>query len=491
MTDSAVRVRFCPSPTGNPHVGMVRTALFNWAYARHTGGTFVFRIEDTDSARDSEESYEALLAALRWLGLDWDEGPEVGGDYGPYRQSQRLAVYDDVAARLRESGSAYDCYCSTEELDARRERAMAEKRAPGYDGHCRALSEAQIAAYREEGRRPVLRFRMPDRDITWDDLVRGPITFAADQVPDFVVVRANGEPLYTLVNPVDDALMRVTHVLRGEDLLSSTPRQIALYEALAELGVSDGTTPRFGHLPYVMGEGNKKLSKRDPESSLQWYRDEGYLPEALLNYLALLGWSMGEDREFFGKDEMAAAFSLERVSPNPARFDLKKCTAINGDWIRALDPADLAQRIVPFLVRAGVVSEPLSDRQQATLAAAVPLVQERLETLAQAAGMLGFLLVPEGSFVRDPADVASTLNDDARPVIDAAIGSLESVDEWRAEPIEAALRAGLIDGLGLKPKVAFGPVRVAVSGRRVSPPLFESLEILGRETTLARLRSAL
>lgn len=491
MTDSAVRVRFCPSPTGNPHVGMVRTALFNWAYARHTGGTFVFRIEDTDSARDSEESYEALLAALRWLGLDWDEGPEVGGDYGPYRQSQRLAVYDDVAARLRESGSAYDCYCSTEELDARRERAMAEKRAPGYDGHCRALSEAQIAAYREEGRRPVLRFRMPDRDITWDDLVRGPITFAADQVPDFVVVRANGEPLYTLVNPVDDALMRVTHVLRGEDLLSSTPRQIALYEALAELGVSDGTTPRFGHLPYVMGEGNKKLSKRDPESSLQWYRDEGYLPEALLNYLALLGWSMGEDREFFGKDEMAAAFSLERVSPNPARFDLKKCTAINGDWIRALDPADLAQRIVPFLVCAGVVSEPLSDRQQATLAAAVPLVQERLETLAQAAGMLGFLLVPEGSFVRDPADVASTLNDDARPVIDAAIGSLESVDEWRAEPIEAALRAGLIDGLGLKPKVAFGPVRVAVSGRRVSPPLFESLEILGRETTLERLRSAL
>ena len=490
MTDSAVRVRFCPSPTGNPHVGMVRTALFNWAYARHTGGTFVFRIEDTDSARDSEESYEALLAALRWLGLDWDEGPEVGGDYGPYRQSQRLAVYDDVAARLRESGSAYDCYCSTEELGARRERAMAEKRAPGYDGHCRALSEAQIAAYREEGRRPVLRFRMPDRDITWDDLVRGPITFAADQVPDFVVVRANGEPLYTLVNPVDDALMRVTHVLRGEDLLSSTPRQIALYEALAELGVSDGTTPRFGHLPYVMGEGDKKLSKRDPESSLQWYRDEGYLPEALLNYLALLGWSMGEDREFFGKDEMAAAFSLERVSPNPARFDLKKCTAINGDWIRALDPADLAQRIVPFLVRAGVVSEPLSDRQQATLAAAVPLVQERLETLAQAAGMLGFLLVPEGSFVRDPADVASTLNDDARPVIDAAIGSLESVDEWRAEPIEAALRAGLIDGLGLKPKVAFGPVRVAGSGRRGSPPLFESLESRGRETTLERLRWA-
>jgi glutamyl-tRNA synthetase len=267
---SDVRVRFCPSPTGNPHVGMVRTALFNWAFARHTGGTFVFRIEDTDSARDTEESYEALLEALRWLGLDWDEGPLVGGPYEPYRQSARMraGTYSDVATRLKAGGFAYDCYCSPEELEDRRERAKAERRAPGYDGHCRALTPEQLAAYIEEARDPVLRFRMPDHDSTWDDLVRGPITFAADQVPDFVMVRANGEPLYTLVNPVDDALMRITHVLRGEDLLSSTPRQLALYDALAAIGVSDGTTPRFGHLPYVMGEGNRKLSKRDPESSL-------------------------------------------------------------------------------------------------------------------------------------------------------------------------------------------------------------------------------
>ena len=490
MTDSPVRVRFCPSPTGNPHVGMVRTALFNWAYARHTGGTFVFRIEDTDSARDSEESYEALLGALRWLGLTWDEGPEVGGDHGPYRQSQRLAIYADVAARLRDGGFAYDCYCSTEELDARRERAMAEKRAPGYDGHCRDLTGEQVAGYIAEGRSSVLRLRMPDRDCTWDDLVRGPITFAADQVPDYVLVRANGEPLYTLVNPVDDALMRITHVLRGEDLLSSTPRQLALYEALAAIGVSDGTTPRFGHLPYVMGEGNKKLSKRDPESSLQWYRDEGYLPEALLNYLALLGWSMGEDREFFSKDEMAAAFSLERVSPNPARFDLKKCTSINGDWIRTLSAGDLADRIVPFLAAAGVVTPTPSDAQLAVLAQAVPLVQERLDSLAQAVPMLSFLLVPDADFTRDEADVVATLTDDAAPVIDAALTSLESLDTWTAGDIESALRAALIDGLGLKPKVAFGPVRVAVTGRRISPPLFESLEILGRESTIARLASA-
>ena len=492
MSDSNVRVRFCPSPTGNPHVGMVRTALFNWAYARHTGGTFVFRIEDTDSARDSEESYVALLEAMRWLGLNWDEGPEVGGPYEPYRQSARMrdGVYTDVANRLREGGFAYDCYCSTEELEARREQAKAEKRAPGYDRHCRALTADQIAAYVAEGRAPVLRFRMPDHDSTWDDLVRGPITFAADQVPDFVLVRANGEPLYTLVNPVDDALMRITHVLRGEDLLSSTPRQLALYGALAAIGVSDGTTPRFGHLPYVMGEGNKKLSKRDPESSLQWYRDEGFLPEALLNYLALLGWSMGEDREFFGKDEMAAAFTLDRVSPNPARFDLKKCTAINGDWIRTLSPEDLAARVVPYLVDAGVVTEPLTAEQQLVLAAAVPLIQERLETLKQSVGMLSFLLVPPARFTVDEADAAAVLTDDASPVIAASITALESLDDWTAAAIEAALREALIDGLGLKPKVAFGPVRVAVTGRRISPPLFESLEILGRDVTLDRLRAS-
>ena len=479
-----VRVRFCPSPTGNPHVGMVRTALFNWAYARHTGGTFVFRIEDTDAARDSEESYDALLSALSWLGLTWDEGPVVGGPHGPYRQSERMDIYADVARRLLEGGFAYECFCSTEELEAAREKAMAEKRAPGYDGHCRALSADQVAAYRADGREAVIRLRMPDRDLTWDDLVRGPVTFAADQVPDYVLVRANGDPLYTLVNPVDDALMRITHVLRGEDLLSSTPRQIALYEALAAIGVSDGTTPRFGHLPYVMGEGNKKLSKRDPESSLQMYRDEGYLPEALLNYLALLGWSMGEDREFFSLPEMAAAFTLERVSPNPARFDLKKCTAINGDWIRALSAEDLASRVIPFLVRSNVLAEPLSDDQRHILMAAIPLIQERLDTLAQAVGMLSFLFVDEvqiESEVREAMDVS---------VVSAALAALEPVSPWSAADIEAALRAALIEGLGLKPKVAFTPVRIAVTGRRVSPPLFESMEILGRDISLARLRAA-
>jgi glutamyl-tRNA synthetase len=464
---------------------MIRSALFNWAYARHTGGTFVFRIEDTDAARDSEESYDALLASLRWLGLDWDEGPEVGGPYGPYRQSERRDSYAEMVTRLLEGGYAYECYCSTEELEARREQAMAEKRAPGYDGHCRELSDAQKQAFIDEGRPAVVRFRMPDHDFTWDDLIRGEITFAAGQVPDYVLQRANGEPLYTLVNPTDDAAMRITHVLRGEDLLSSTPRQIALYEAMIAVGAFEGPVPSFGHLPYVMGEGNKKLSKRDPESSLQMYRDEGYLPEGLTNYLALLGWSPGGDVEFFSKQQMAEAFTLDRVNPNPARFDLKKCTAINGDWIRHLGLDELVDRLVPYLVRDGVVSDPPSPADVELIRAVVPLISERMETLGQASGMVGFLFTDE--IVVDEADAAKILGEQSSEVLAAAEAALSALGEWNTEAIEGALRLALIDGLGLKPKVAFGPVRLAITGRRVSPPLFESMELLGAERSLSRI----
>lgn len=488
-----VRVRFCPSPTGDPHVGMLRTALFNWAFARHNGGTFVFRIEDTDSARDSEESYQALVDALAWLGLDWDEGPEVGGDYGPYRQSQRSEIYADVVRRLAAAGHTYECYCSQDELAQRREIARQEGRQSGYDGHCRDLSPEQVATYQDEGRSFVIRFRMPDQDWTWDDLVRGELSFGAAHVPDFVIVRANGEPLYTLVNPTDDALMGITHVLRGEDLLSSTPRQLAMHQALADIGVSVGPMPRFGHLPYVMGEGNKKLSKRDPEASFSHYMKAGFLPEGLVNYLALLGWSLGNDVEFFSLEQMAQAFEISRVNPNPARFDLKKCTSINGDWIRALSPDDLAERIVPFLVEAGVLPAQPSADQLALLRAAVPHISERMETLSQAVGMVGFLFAGEADsipFERDAADVAKVLDESGRAVVTAAAAALAEVDDWSTEPIQEALRAQLIEQMGLKPRLAFGPVRVAVTGRRVSPPLFESLELLGRERSLERLRTA-
>ena len=488
---SEVRVRFCPSPTGSPHVGLMRTALFNWAFVRHLGGTFVFRVEDTDSQRDSEDSFQALLAALRWLGLDWDEGPEVGGPYGPYRQSERLDLYRDVAERLRESGAAYRCYCTTEELDARREQAVAEHRAPGYDGHCRELTSAQVEVYEAEGRLPVLRLRMPDRDISWDDLVRGPVTFAVGQVPDYVLVRGNGEPLYTLTNPVDDAAMRITHVLRGEDLLSSTPRQLALWEALHAIGVGNGVTPAYGHLPYVMGEGNKKLSKRDPQSSLQMYVDAGYVAEGVANYLALLGWSLAEDRDRFSLQEMAEAFEIGRVNPSPARFDLKKCTALNADWIRMLPADEVGRRMLPFLVADGLVAQPPTDEQRDLLGRALPLVHERMETLVQGVTMLRFLFVDDATFTVDDAEQAALQGEDAQEVVAAAHGALAALATWEHAAIESALRTALVDGLGRKPKHAFGPVRIAVTGRRVSPPLFESLELLGRERSLARLDGAL
>ncbi|RKS80611.1 glutamyl-tRNA synthetase [Motilibacter peucedani] len=485
MTDaSAVRVRFCPSPTGNPHVGLVRTALFNWAYARHTGGTFVFRIEDTDAARDSEESYDALLDTLRWLGLDWDEGPEVGGPHAPYRQSQRMDVYADVAARLLEAGLAYESFSTPQEVEQRRRDAGQDPKL-GYDNADRDSTDEQKAAWRAEGRSPVLRLRMPDDDLVFTDVVRGEVRFAAGSVPDFVIVRGDGSPLYTLVNPVDDVLMGITHVLRGEDLLSSTPRQIGLYRALGQIGVGTGELPLFGHLPYVMGEGNKKLSKRDPESAIGFYRDAGFIPEGLLNYLALLGWSIAEDRDIFSLAEMVEAFDVARVNPNPARFDLKKCEAINAEWIRRLEPADFTSRIAHQLSLDGYVTTPPSAGQQRLLEGAAPLVQSRLTLLKQASEMLGFLFAD--SVVVDPA--AASLLD--RGVLSATVEALEALADWRTAEIEAALRASLVEGLGLKPKNAFGPVRVAVTGRKVSPPLFESMELLGRERSLARLRDAL
>ena len=370
----SVRVRFCPSPTGSPHVGLARTALFNWAFARHHGGDFVFRIEDTDAARDSEKSYETLLEVMRWLGLDWDEGPEVGGEHGPYRQSERGEIYADVLARLRESRFTYDCFCTPDEIEQR--RRASDSKVMGYDGFCRHLSADLAHTYEAEGRKPVTRFRMPHGEIAFDDLVRGEITFDTAHVPDYALARADGTPLYTLVNPVDDAMMGITHVLRGEDLLSSTPRQLALYEALVQLGIAT-ETPRFGHLPYVTGTGNKKLSKRDPEANLLGYRDAGFLPEGLLNYLALLGWSIAADRDVFTVAEMVEAFEIGDVNPNPARFDLKKAEAINASHLHRLGLEDVSARVLPFLQADGIVSEPVTEDEQRTLDAAMPLVADR------------------------------------------------------------------------------------------------------------------
>ena len=480
-----VRVRFPPSPTGNLHVGNVRSALFNWAFARHHGGTLVLRLEDTDLARNTEEGYASVLDSLRWLGIDWDEGPEVGGPHGPYLQSQRFDIYRDVVARLREAGSVYDCFCATEEVDARR-KASGSK-VQGYDGFCRELSDEQRAAFEAQDRRPVVRLRMPEGPITFEDLVRGEITFMPENVPDFAIVRANGDPLYTLVNPVDDALMGITHVLRGEDLLSSTPRQIALYAALEAIGIGSGA-PHFGHLPIVMGEGNKRLSKRDRGSGLLDYIEQGYLPGGLLNYLALLGWGIAADRDVFTMAEMVEAFDIGAVNPNPARFDLKKLDAINAAHMRLLSLEEMTERVVPFLEGADLVDEPPTDEQRARLDQAMPLVHERVGRLGEAADMLAFLFLED--VVYDEADVAAQLGAEGIRVVDAARSALGALGEWTTPAIEEALRAALVEGLGLKPRNAFGPVRVAVTGRRISPPLFESLELLGQEESLRRLDSA-
>ncbi|MBF4604522.1 glutamate--tRNA ligase [Curtobacterium sp. VKM Ac-2884] len=481
---SEIRVRFCPSPTGTPHVGLIRTALFNWAYARHTGGKLVFRIEDTDAARDSEESYAQILDGLRWLRLDWDEGVDAGGEHGPYRQSERTAIYDDVIAKLKASGHVYESFVTPEEMEARNKAAGRDPKQ-GYDNHERDLSDDERQAFRDQGREPALRLRVPDRDLSFDDLVRGEITFKQGTFPDFVVVRPNGKPLYTFTNPVDDALMGITHVLRGEDLLSSTPRQIALYEALYEIGLASAI-PVFGHLPYVMGEGNKKLSKRDPEANLFHHRDAGMIPEGLVNYLALLGWSIGADRDVFSIDEMVAAFDVTDVNPNPARFDHKKAEAINGDHIRLLDASDFRSRLLPYLT--DLVADPPTAEQTEVLTKAAPLVQERMQLLGEAPAMLGFLFTADADLVVED-DALASLKGDTGAVLTAGISALEQLEDWRTEAIEGALRTALIDDLGLKPRVAFGPLRVGVSGRRISPPLFESMEILGKESTLTRLRA--
>jgi glutamyl-tRNA synthetase len=483
-TGKDIRVRFCPSPTGTPHVGLVRTALFNWAYARHTGGTFIFRIEDTDQERDSEESYDQIIEALSWLGLDWDEGINVGGPNEPYRQSQRMDIYKEVVEKLKAAGHLYESFLTGEEIDARNEAAGRAKQL-GYDNSERDLDQAQKDTYLAEGRSPALRLRVPDSDITFTDLVRGEITFPAGSFPDFVVVRPNGHPLYTLVNPVDDALMGVTHVLRGEDLLSSTPRQIALYNAMVQTGITT-FIPQFGHLPYVMGEGNKKLSKRDPESNLFHHRDRGFIPEGLLNYLALLGWGLSADQDIFTLGEMANAFDVHDVNPNPARFDLKKADAINATHIRSLAAEDFANRLIPYLQKGDVLSTPPTPEQLEILLKAAPLIQERVTVLGEATGMLGFLFT-DSSKITIEEDALKGMTANAKEIVSAAITAISSLDDFTTDALHDLLNKVLVEDMGEKPKNAFGPLRTAISGRRVSPPLFESMEILGKAETLARL----
>ncbi len=465
-------------------MGNIRTALFDWAYARHTGGTFLFRIEDTDTTRVTDEYIQAAIDTLKWLGLNWDEGPEVGGDNGPYLQSQRLGIYAEWAQKFLDQKDAYHCYCSSEELEAVREAQRAANVAPGYNGHCRDLTADQIAGYKSEGRLPVVRMRMPDGGTTFNDLIRGDVSFDHKFVPDFVLVRGDGSPLYTLAVAVDDVLMKVTHVLRGEDLLSSTPRQIRVYQAM---GLALEDYPVFAHLPFVMGQDNAKLSKRNGEVSIAWYRDKGFLPEAICNYLALLGWSPGDDRENVTMKELTELFTVEKVHSSPARFDMKKLEAINGDKIRALTIDEFLDWSLPFLTKAGVVSG--SADEIALVKLALPLIQERIIMLSEVPAMLKFLFVK--NFAVEADSVAKITDDASKQVLERSLKELEPLATWTHESIEAALRSSLIEEMGLKPRIAFGAVRIATTGSTISPPLFESMELLGKEASLARIRAGI
>ena len=479
-----VKVRFAPSPTGDLHVGNIRTALFDWAYARHTGGTFLFRIEDTDTTRVTDEYIQAAIDTLKWLGLNWDEGPEVGGPNGPYLQSERLEIYKEWADKFLASGAAYHCYCSSEELEAERERQRAANVAPGYGGTCRSLTAEQIEKFKAEGRKPVLRMRMDDGSTTFVDEIRGEVSFDHKFVPDFVLMRADGSPLYTLAVAVDDVMMKVTHVLRGEDLLSSTPRQIQVYKAM---GLTPDQYPTFAHLPFVMGQDNAKLSKRNGEVSIAWYREQGYLPEAICNYLALLGWSPGDDKEDISMKELVELFEVHDVHSSPARFDMKKLEAINGDKIRALDPTEFLNRALPFLKDAGVING--TDSEIELVKRALPIIQERIVKLGEIPAMLKFLFVSELVIESDSKEKIK--EDQSKQVLKRALEVLELLSTWNHESIEGALRTALIEEMALKPRIAFGAVRIAATGSHISPPLFESMELLGKDASIARIKAAI
>ena len=479
-----IRVRFAPSPTGDLHVGNIRTALFDWAFARHTGGKFIFRIEDTDKERVTDEYIQRAIDTLKWLGLNWDEGPEVGGPNGPYLQSERLHIYREWADKFLASGAAYHCYCSAEELEAERERQRQANVAPGYGGTCRNLSSDQIARYKSEGRKPVVRMRMDDGMTTFVDEIRGEVSFDHKFVPDFVLMRADGSPLYTLAVAVDDVLMKVTHILRGEDLLSSTPRQIQVYKAM---GLTPDQYPTFAHLPFVMGQDNAKLSKRNGEVSIAWYREQGYLPEAICNYLALLGWSPGNDREDISMQELVDLFEVHDVHSSPARFDMKKLEAINGDKIRSLTLDQFLERALPFLINAKVITG--ESKEIELVKSALPIIQERIVKLAEIPTMLKFLFVDKLEIEVDSK--SKVADDQSKQVLKRALDVLEPISNWQHESIEAALRSALIEEMGLKPRIAFGAVRIAVTGSHISPPLFESMQLLGKDPALARIKEAL
>jgi glutamyl-tRNA synthetase len=481
-----VRVRFAPSPTGNLHIGGARTAIYNWAFARRAGGSFILRIEDTDPERSTPENTAQIMRSLRWLGLNWDEGPEVGGDYGPYLQTQRFDTYTKALHELADKGAVYPCFCSPETLTAKREAALAAKQAfIGYDRTCRSIPPAEAAARIAAGEPHTWRLKVPeDRGpVVFDDLVHGTVSVPVEQLDDFILLRSDGSPTYNYVVCLDDALMEITHVIRGDDHLSNTPKQILVYEAL---GVP---VPDFAHLSMILGSDGKRLSKRHGATSVEAYRDAGYLPEALLNYLSLLGWSLDGETTVFSAETLCRNFSLERISRNAAVFDESTLAWMNQESIKAMGAEAFVDAWLPWLEEAGITAAQVAARRP-WFEAIYPLVAERVHTLAEVWPMCAYLF--SGPQVElDAKSVEKCIDKPEAGAllqrVTEALGDPELI--WKHDSIEAALRA-LPEELEVKPKVLFQAVRVAACGNMVSPPLFESLELIGREDTLSRLRGA-
>ncbi len=469
----SVRCRFAPAPSGSLHVGNVRTGLFSWAFARHHGGVFVLRIEDTDASRVTEEAFHGVMDSLRWLGIDWDEGPDVGGPHQPYRQSRRMDLYREMVDRLLSLGAAYPCYCTEEELEARRRAALERGEPPGYDGRCRNLTGPERAAFEAEGRVPAIRFRMPEQEWVVRDLVKGEVRWGPGQLRDFVLMRADGSPLFLLAVAVDDLLMGITHVIRGDDLLASAPRNAAVIETLG------GHAPEYAHVPQVNGPDGRPLSKRHGSTSVEAFREQGIVPEALMNYLALLGWSKDAETTFLSREELIEAFDLDRVSSNPARFDVQKLEWMNNHYIQTLEDDDLAARCLHFLSVAGLSPEPGQLRR------AMPLVKERMKTLAEAPELLRFLFTDDIEPNEKAAELIAKAPDG---FLSRAADALDGVRDWDAESIAVALDEHA-SSAGLNRTKGWQPIRAAVTGSNVSPPLPESLALLGRERTIERLRA--
>lgn len=485
MEDNKIRVRFAPSPTGYLHIGGARTALFNWLYARHYKGTFVLRIEDTDQVRSTEEAVNVILEGMKWLGLDWDEGPGKKGEHGPYYQMQRLHFYREYTEKLLKDKKAYCCYCTREELAESREKQAREGKNPKYDRHCLNLNEEEKKRYETQGRKPVIRLRIPAKKIVFDDLLRGEVTFDGELLSDFVIMKSDGIPTYNYAVVIDDALMKIANVIRGDDHISNTPKQILIYEALGL------TIPKFAHIPMIMGQDHTRLSKRHGATSVMEYKKMGYIPEAVVNYIAHLGWSSGDEREIFSKEELIKEFSLDKISKHAAVFSMEKLNWFNGEYLKNMSIDSLTKMILPFLKEANYIEkeEGLSLIKNEYIKEVVKLMQGRFRNFSQFIDYADYFFIDKINI--EPQAFQSVLNKEgASGILQTLKEKLSALKCWDEESIENTVRE-VASSLQIKGGKIIHPTRVALSGKKVGPGLFELMVVLGKEKTVKRLKEAI